>query len=223
MANGSKVRVAVRGFGAVVAAGILVAAGLSLVIVNQLRVGGPQFAEITRGQELIADVLPPPSNVLEGYLLASLAKEGVMSPGRASARLSQLHAAYVARLDYWSNQHLPDDLRTLLMKESDEPAQTFWRATERDLIRALMAGDDLAAQRAYDEATMAYVQHQAAVAKIVARARQLVSRVERDAVVAARSALLLGVGLVTILIAIVIAGVMVIELGVLRDQNQAEG
>ena len=64
---------------AIVALGVIVACGVSAIVVtgmyslNALKVGGPLYSQIKLGNDLIADILPPPEYVLESYLEASLA------------------------------------------------------------------------------------------------------------------------------------------------------
>ena len=59
--------------------GIVAALGLAALIftsgyaLQQLRVGGPLYSQIKLGNDLIADILPPPAYVLEAYLEATLA------------------------------------------------------------------------------------------------------------------------------------------------------
>ena len=43
---------------------------------NDLRVGGPLYGKIKLGNDLVADILPPPEYVIEAYLEATLAHAG---------------------------------------------------------------------------------------------------------------------------------------------------
>ncbi|MGA2994104.1 hypothetical protein [Bradyrhizobium sp.] len=64
---------------AIFAFGMLTLAGLIAVIVasnyalSQLKVGGPIYDKIKLGNDLVADILPPPEYVIEAYLEATLA------------------------------------------------------------------------------------------------------------------------------------------------------
>ena len=64
---------------AILAFGFIVAIGLAAVIVtsnlalNQLKVGGPLYNKIKLGNDLVADILPPPEYVIEAYLEVTLA------------------------------------------------------------------------------------------------------------------------------------------------------
>ena len=53
------------GFSAVVA--------ISNWALNDLRVGGPLYGKIKLGNDLVADILPPPEYVIEAYLEATMA------------------------------------------------------------------------------------------------------------------------------------------------------
>ena len=58
---------------------LVTAVGLGAVIVtsvyalSQLKVGGPLYNQIKLGNDLIADILPPPEYVIKSYLEATLA------------------------------------------------------------------------------------------------------------------------------------------------------
>src|SRR4051795_13241426 len=73
---------------------------------KQLRVGGPLYSQIKLGNDLVADILPPPAYVLEAYLEATLA---LRDPSRLSVhqgRLTQLHKEYSERRDFWAKSDI---------------------------------------------------------------------------------------------------------------------
>ena len=64
---------------AVIAFGLLLVLGFTAVVASgayalrELKVGGPLYTDIKLGNDLIADILPPPAYVIESYLEATLA------------------------------------------------------------------------------------------------------------------------------------------------------
>lgn len=56
--------------GAVIVASLvaILATGIGLSITD-VRVGGPRYADIVQKKDLVADILPPPVFVIEGYLM----------------------------------------------------------------------------------------------------------------------------------------------------------
>src|SRR5258708_20390370 len=85
---------------AIFAFGILTIAGLIAVILasnfalSQLKVGGPLYNKIKLGNDLVADILPPPEYVIEAYLEATLALQDPSSVPPRRARLVQLKKDY---------------------------------------------------------------------------------------------------------------------------------
>ncbi|MFX9034963.1 hypothetical protein ABTN36_18250, partial [Acinetobacter baumannii] len=59
-------------FGALAVIGLLVLISTSQYALNHLKVGGPVYDRIKLGNDLIADILPPPEYVIEAYLEATL-------------------------------------------------------------------------------------------------------------------------------------------------------
>lgn len=60
------------GFGGVMAVAIAIAVIISTVSIQKIRIGGPNYDHVVEVQDLVADILPPPLYVLEGYLEANL-------------------------------------------------------------------------------------------------------------------------------------------------------
>ncbi|MDP3854692.1 methyl-accepting chemotaxis protein [Phenylobacterium sp.] len=211
-----KISDAVRAFGLTVGGGVLVAVLLALLAVNHIRIGGPQYTEIVQGKDLVADILPPPEYVIEAYLVATLARDGVESPAKSRERLSVLHKEYDARHLYWTNSTLPEGLKGKITAESHEAVQQFWTVVEGDLMTAIEAGDTAAAAAAYGRATSAYQTHRAVIDAVVPEANALNLSIEKRSAADARIALIGGLGLVGVLLAIVAGGVYGLTVGVVR-------
>ena len=64
---------AIIAFGIVLAIGFAAVVSTSLYALKELKVGGPLYSDIKLGNDLIADILPPPEYVIEAYLEATLA------------------------------------------------------------------------------------------------------------------------------------------------------
>jgi methyl-accepting chemotaxis protein len=153
--------------------GLITAAGLGAVIATsvyglaQLKVGGPLYNQIKLGNDLIADILPPPEYVIEAYLEATLA---LHDPARLSAyrdRLAQLKKEYDERREFWIKSDLDPVLKSKLVEKSDSEVQRFWSALQDGLLPALAKGDSAAAAKAYAEITARYTAHRAIIDDIV--------------------------------------------------------
>jgi hypothetical protein len=89
-------------FGIVTALGLFAQFLTSGYALQQLRVGGPLYSQIKLGNDLVADILPPPMYVLEAYLEATLALRDPASLADRTARLEQLRKDYDERREYWA-------------------------------------------------------------------------------------------------------------------------
>ncbi len=215
-----KIATAVRAFGLAVGGGVLVAVILGLLVINHVRIGGPQYAEIVQGKDLVADILPPPQYVIEAYLVATLARDGVETAAKSRERLSALRAEYDARHKHWEASSLPEALKRKITAESHEAAQTFWTVVEGDLLSAIESGDTAKAADAYGRATEAYRAHRAVIDEVVPVANALNAAVEARSGRDAKLALFGGLTLIGLLLAVVGGGVYGLTAGVVRPLRE---
>jgi methyl-accepting chemotaxis protein len=147
------------GLGAVIATSVY---GLS-----QLKVGGPLYNQLKLGNDLIADILPPPEYVIEAYLEATLVLHDPAKLSTHRDRLAQLKKEYDERWDFWVKSDLDPTLKAKLVEKSDSEVKRFWTAIEQGLLPALAKGDSAAAAKSYAEITARYTAHRAIIDDIV--------------------------------------------------------
>src|SRR6478609_3928884 len=158
---------------AIIAFGLVTAVGLAAMLItsgyalNQLRVGGPLYSQIKLGNDLIADILPPPAYVLEAYLEATLAMHEPDQLTAHGERLVQLRKDYEDRKTFWSGSSLSPDLKTALVAKSDAEVQKFWKLVSDQLLPALKGKDGAAAERAYAQLKDTYAVHRGVIDGIV--------------------------------------------------------
>jgi methyl-accepting chemotaxis protein len=158
---------------AIFAFGMLTIAGLVAVIfasnyaLSQLKVGGPTYDKIKLGNDLVADILPPPEYVIEAYLEATLALQDPSSLSVHSDRLVQLKKDYDDRRDFWSKSDLDAAIKAKLVEKSHADVQRFWTAVEGSFLPALAKADSAAAAKSYADITAAYTAHRAVIDDIV--------------------------------------------------------
>ncbi|WP_445493264.1 methyl-accepting chemotaxis protein [Rhodopseudomonas sp. RCAM05734] len=156
-------------FGVVTAIGLAVIIGTSLYGLTQLKVGGPVYDRVKLGNDLVADILPPPEYVIEAYLEATLALHDPASLAVRTERLTQLKKDYDDRRAFWSASELEPGIKFLLVEKSDSEVKRFWEAVEQKLLPALGRGDGNAAAAAYAVITAAYTAHRVVIDEIVKR------------------------------------------------------
>src|SRR6202158_2424315 len=132
---------------AMVLFGLVTAAGLGAVVftgiyaLSDVKVGGPLYDKIKLGNDLIADILPPPEYVIEAYLEATLALNNPAELATRRDRLVQLKKEYDERHEFWSKSDLNPAIKAKLVGQSHREVQRFWTAIEQVLLPALAKAD----------------------------------------------------------------------------------
>ncbi|AVT78707.1 chemotaxis protein [Rhodopseudomonas palustris] len=160
-------------FGLIIGTGLAAVFGASLYGLSQLKVGGPLYEQIKLGNDLVADILPPPAYVIEAYLEATLALEDPGSSALHRERLDRLKKEYQDRHAFWRKAPLEPAIKARLIDDSDREVQKFWRIIDASLVPAIEAKDPDAAMQAYKDLTAAYTAHRAIIDDIVKRTNDL--------------------------------------------------
>jgi methyl-accepting chemotaxis protein len=203
-------------FGIITVLGLSAILGVSAYSNSQLRVGGPLYSQIKLGNDLVADILPPPAYVIEAYLEATLLLQEPAKASAHTARLAQLHKEFDERQDFWKKSDLDPALKSDLTVKSHTEVQGFWSIVEGELLPALAKGDRAAAEKSYARLTPVYAAHRTIIDNLVKKATA--DNTELEAVAARRIAMfsymVWGVsGVVALIIVLGIAG---IAMGVVR-------
>lgn len=154
----------------------------------KFRVGGSVYGQIVQGKDVIADVLPPPSYILESYFLVLqlLDEKNPIQRERLLRRSRELledpNEGYEARRRHWSVALPPGPLRTALVEESAAHAKRFFQVRDQQLLPALLGGDVAKARElASGPLEEHYAAHREAIERVVALARQQHGSLERSA------------------------------------------
>ncbi|WP_063686121.1 methyl-accepting chemotaxis protein [Bradyrhizobium stylosanthis] len=206
---------AIVAFGVVLAIGFTAVVSTSLYALRELKVGGQLYSDIKLGNDLIADILPPPEYVIEAYLEATLAMREPDQLAAHGERLVQLRKDYDERKAFWVGSSLSADLKTALVLKSDAEVQKFWKASDQ-LLPALKAKDTAAAERAYAQLKDAYTAHRAVIDSIVENANKQNAAMEKLAADRDSSILYILLGVSAAVLAFIAAGLLGVALGVVR-------
>lgn len=148
----------------------------------EIRVNGPIYERIMQGQDLVADILPPPAYLVESYLIALQLMDA--DPVHAPPLLQRLQAAqqtYQQRYQYWRQQGLSGELELRFLTQSHALAQSFYKTAFEQLVPALRDGQDAAARRALARLGTIYEKQRAVIERVVELARQRNAEDERSA------------------------------------------
>ena len=158
---------AIFAFGTLVVVGLMAVIFASNFALSQLKVGGPLYDKIKLGNDLVADILPPPEYVIEAYLEATLALQDPATVAARRDRLAQLKKDYDERREFWSKSDLDPAIKAKLVEKSHGDVQRFWTLVDQSFLPALAKGDTAAAAKSYADITAAYTAHRAVIDDIV--------------------------------------------------------
>ncbi len=213
----------IAAFGLVLALGFGAVVLTSAYALRELKVGGPLYDKIKLGNDLVADILPPPEYVLEAYLEATLALRTPKDLDTHVKKLAQLKKDYEDRKTFWIGSALQPDLKSLLVERSDGEVQKFWQALEAELIPALRSGDMAKADAAYARLAEAYAAHRAVIDTLVDKANKLNADMEATAATQDRSISIVVWTVSGIVLALVVAGMSGLVIGVVRPLSRMTG
>jgi len=154
-------------FGLVTTCGLAAVVFTGIYALSDVKVGGPLYNQIKLGNDLVADILPPPEYVIEAYLETTLALNNPAELDAHRGRLAQLKKDYDERRDYWAKSELEPTIKARLITDSHREVQRFWDAVDSALLPALAKGDRQAAAKSYAEITAAYQAHRTVIDDIV--------------------------------------------------------
>jgi len=210
--------------------GLILAVGFASVVLTgayalkELKVGGPLYASIKLGNDLVADILPPPAYVIEAYLEATLALRDAESAVKGDAnnvelhekRLAQLKKDYDERKTFWTSSDLQPDLKTMLVQKSDTEVRKFWQTLESEFMPALHRQEGEKAEAVYSRLMEFYSAHRAIIDGLVEKANKQNS--DMEAAAAARDGNLSVVvwSVSGLVLAVVILGIAGLAFGVVR-------
>jgi methyl-accepting chemotaxis protein len=210
-------------FGLVTATGLAAVVFTGIYALSDVKIGGPLYDQIKLGNDLVADILPPPEYVIEAYLEATLALNNPAELATRRERLAQLKKDYDERREFWSKSDLDPAIKAKLVDQSHREVQRFWQAVEQVFLPALAKADTIAAAKSYSEITAAYQAHRALIDEIVKKTNDDNAAIEAAATqrVGTFTTMLWSIsGLVFLVIG---GGLFGVGLGVIRTMTRMTG
>jgi signal transduction histidine kinase len=140
----------------------------------EIRVNGPIYHRIMQGQDLVADILPPPAYILESYLV-TLQMGSAVDQGRLQyleQRLHQLQDEFRQRHQYWRGVRLEGELADKFLRQSHQLGERFYAKAYAQLLPALRREDRAGAALALGELGVIYEQQRQVIDQVVTLARQ---------------------------------------------------
>lgn len=143
---------------------------------NKVKINSPLYQEIARGNELVADILPPPEYILESYLTVYQTLEET-DPAKVAAlieRGQQLKKDFDERHEYWLKSPLTGEIRKVFLNEAYASAKDFYDIRDTQFNPAIQRNDRTAARKILEESLRPkYEQHRAKIDSVVELANAL--------------------------------------------------
>jgi methyl-accepting chemotaxis protein len=199
-------------------------AAYAYVTLETVRVNGPYYQDIVVSKDLIADVVPPPANLVEPFLLVYLMAEELDAPTRKALieRYEQSRRVAQERYAHW-RKTLPDDaLKTMLVTDAQAAADAFFDLVDRQFLPALKKSDlATVGEMIQGPLKTKYTEHRTAIDRVMRMAaeRSRATEAEVEHVVRRRVAMLGLVGLVFVLGACVVSWLLSRSITVRMEQT----
>ncbi len=165
---------------------LVITAVLGWTTLQDTKILGPRYDSIKTSQNLIADVMPPPDNVVESYLVAyQMLGADTATRNTLLQRFDGLRKAFEDGHAYWSTRlGAPSDaaLRTAFLGDAYNAGHEFFSIALSQFEPAIER-DDIIAARSILDTTMAdaYARHHAAIEHTLALAIQREQQSEKSA------------------------------------------
>lgn len=142
--------------------------------IQDIRIGGVMYQNIIRSKDLVADILPPPSYIIESYLVTLQLSDAseLEEQQRLQVRLERLKAAYDANHQQWLKAPLEAEIKAQFLGAAHEPAERFYAIAFSKYIPALRRADVAAKEASLKELVLLYEQHRKAIDQVVILANQ---------------------------------------------------
>lgn len=147
--------------------GFIIYGVYSFHTLQEVRGSGPLYQSIRMGNEMLADILPPPEYAVESYLAVTqlIASKNKQEQETLIATLQHLKQDYDTRYAYWLEHELGDEISQAFLQEAHQPAVEFYNQTFTTLIPAVQAGNQAAIDVVMPEITSHYNTHRKAIDK----------------------------------------------------------
>jgi methyl-accepting chemotaxis protein len=142
----------------------------SLIGLNYLKVNGPIYKEISQGKNLISDILPPPSYIIESYLytLQIIGSRDMDERQKLINELNKLKSEYESNHNFWKVALANGQIRDLMIVDSYKPASEFYKILESEFVPAVLRNDvNMATNLVYGALKQKYEEHRLVINEVV--------------------------------------------------------
>jgi methyl-accepting chemotaxis protein len=151
--------------------------------IHSVKITGTTYKNIIRNKDLVADILPPPSYIIESYLTVyQLSVEtDVQKQNELEQYFRKLENEYTERHFFWEKDLPEGELRNNMLTGAYDPAVEFYRIAETEYIPAVNAGDQTKVRELLlGPLAESYQEHRKYIDKVVTLANRESSDIEQQ-------------------------------------------
>ena len=196
--------------------GVVVLGLISYLSSQRVLVNGPIYRAIVQEKDLIADILPPPGFVVEGYLTA-MQMQIVTGEQRESLkqRFEKTRQEFTQRHQVWQDAELASDIKSEMLKARDA-GQLFYAKASDSYFPALSATNDEAARQALHEMQGLFESHRDHVVRAVELSNAALVSMEKNADAGIQSNNMLQIVLILVVLGVLLIFTSLILRSLLR-------
>lgn len=198
-------------FGFIVSLAAAASLGIQAHAINTYQIGSPIYRGITEKQGFIADIVPPPINLVQPYALAVQSFVYHRNSESNLTKLAQLKQDYEKRKAHWLASTLPEDIMNKLKTAVFPGTDKFWNIVEGKLIPAIRAKDQPAIATAGLDLKDGFAQHQTVMEDLMRTTRAFVAADEALSVSAASTLSKIGTGSAILSILVLVGGLIYVR------------
>jgi len=198
--------------------GLAAFAAYAFYTLGVIRINGPIYQSLAQDQQLVADILPPPSYIIESYLLTSQILDAAGDNNTESidvlvGKIAELQKVYESRHVYWTEtlaSSTREEVKQALLVDSYQSAEAYFQAYNDQFLPAIRSGQIEQAHNIYhQQLTQAYEAHRAAIDQVISLQNAAIKENETNAqALAGRSTFLMA--FMAILTVILVIGLSII-------------
>jgi Methyl-accepting chemotaxis protein (MCP) signalling domain len=147
---------------------------------RDIRINGEVYKRIVADKDLLADILPPPSYILETHsvvnaaMVSAYAAASSTSPltteqtHQISRELMRYKSQHDERKKYWeSNTYIPQNTKELLIKKSSNYVDQYYEVVDFEFIPNMQSGDFSQLKKSYSKLDSIYDEHRKVIDQII--------------------------------------------------------
>ena len=179
--------------------------------IQTTKVNGEWYQRISQGQDLVADILPPPEYIIEAYLVVyqMLEETDGARLQELVKKSKQLRDDYEERHKYWQSTLPEGELKQAMVVKSYGPAIKFFEVRDAQVIPALLRNDREKAHGVLEETLKPlYEEHRLLIDSVVRIADESLKADEAEVktIISKRGLLLGGLGVAVFCTILICAG-----------------